>query len=141
MVTVTGAETGDFDVLSAKDEHVSPKWVRRCISLGEYLVARDDAGKMIGFLRFSMFWGTIPYMDMIVVDEAVRGQGTGRALLAAWEQKMKNAGATLVMTSAMSDEPAPLNWHKSNGFTESGTLTFGSLQTTPEQFLVKEIPQ
>lgn len=52
---------------------------------------------------------------------------------------MREAGASLVMTSSMADEPEPQAWHRRNGFVESGSLTFGRLQPTPEVFFVKPL--
>lgn len=125
-----------FDWLVESDRHVKPDWVRRCIENSEYLVA-DSNGKNVGFLRFSWFWGKIPYMDMIVVSEDNRCLGIGTRLFEHWETTMKQAGASILMTSAMADEPEPQAWHERNGFVRSGQLTFGRMQETPEVFFIK----
>ncbi|HXC55881.1 MAG TPA: GNAT family N-acetyltransferase [Rhizomicrobium sp.] len=124
------------DWLLAEDTHIPPACVERCIAAGEYLVAMVD-GAPAGFLRFSWFWRAIPYMEL--VRATPRNRGIGTALFAAWETAMRAAGAKLLMTSSMSDEPEPQAWHRRNGFVESGSLTFGALQTTAEVFFVKPL--
>ena len=52
---------------------------------------------------------------------------------------MRSTGATVLMTSSMSDEAEPQVWHERNGFERSGTLTFGNYQLTPEVFFVKTL--
>ena len=86
-----------------------------------------------------MFWGNIPYMDLIRVLEIHRQRGVGSGLLRFWEREMKKRGAKTLMTSSMTDEPEPQIWHKRNGFRECGQLTFGRQQPTPEVFFVKDL--
>jgi GNAT superfamily N-acetyltransferase len=132
------ARVADAPWLIAADSHVPEAWVRRCIGHEEYFMAKDESGP-IGFLRYSWFWGGIPFMDLIWVDPAHRRAGVGRALVAAWAAAMAERGAKVLMTSSMSDEPEPQAWHRANGFIESGQLTFGSAQPTPEVFFVREL--
>ncbi len=127
-----------LDWLKAHDVHVSPVWSARCLSLGEYRVAVIDA-EPVGFLRHSWFWGTIPYMELVLVLAPVRRHGIGTALLKHWEAAMILRGARFLMTSSMADEPEPQAWHRRNGYRETGQLTFGSMQPTPEVFFIKEI--
>ena len=132
------ATNDHYDWLVEHELHVSAAWVARCISLGEYRVATIGA-ELVGYLRHGWFWGTIPYMEMIAVVDERRRQGVGTALLVAWEAAMAAAGARVLMTSSVADELEPQAWHRRNGFHESGRLTFGAMQATPEVFLVKEI--
>ncbi|MCT7375829.1 GNAT family N-acetyltransferase [Chelativorans salis] len=137
-IEVIAASDENIPWLIASDRHVSEAWVRRCVSLGEYLIARQDSSP-IGFLRFSWFWGTIPYMDLIYVLPDNQRRGAGTALLQVWEEAMRERGARLLMTSSMSDEPEPQAWHRRNGFKVSGKLTFGNLQPVPEVFFIKPL--
>ncbi|PCJ56871.1 MAG: GNAT family N-acetyltransferase [Candidatus Hydrogenedentota bacterium] len=137
-IDVELAVQSDYKWLKENDSHVDAAWVQRCIQLKEYYVACFD-GKRRGFLRFGFFWGIIPYMDMIGVDEDVQRSGLGTAMFNRWENDMREKGAKILMTSSMSNEPEPQAWHRHNGFKESGQITFGSFQTTPEVFLVKEL--
>jgi ribosomal protein S18 acetylase RimI-like enzyme len=137
METRYGQE-GDIDWLIAHDPHVRPEWIRRCILQREYVLACNGAAR-IGYLRFSMFWGNIPYMDLIWVVQSHRRQGAGTAMFRFWEQDMRRCGAKLLMTSSMDNEPEPQAWHQRNGFRQSGSLTFGKVEQTPEVFFVLDL--
>lgn len=132
------ASAADVDWLIEQDAHVGAEWVVRCVALKEYFVAVDGEVRR-GYLRFSRFWGRIPYLEMIQVDPEWRGVGIGYGLLCAWEEAMRAEGANLAMTSAMSSEPDPQAWHRMNGYEPSGELTFGAAQPTPEVFFVKAL--
>ncbi|WP_379071821.1 GNAT family N-acetyltransferase [Mesorhizobium sp. UC22_110] len=136
--TTIRAENRHLDWLLAHDRHVPERWITRCLSLGEYIIAEQE-GEPIGFLRFSWFWGTIPFMDLIMVLPDHRRSGIGTAVFRHWEATMRAAGATLLMTSSQSDEAEPQAWHRRNGFRDAGSVAFGHLQSIPELFLVKDL--
>lgn len=132
------AEDRHADWLLKQDRHVPEQWVRRCLSLGEYIIAEQE-GEPVGLLRFSRFWGVIPFMDLIMVLPAHRRSGVGTALFRHWEEAMRKTGAALLMTSSQGDEAEPRAWHRRNGFRDAGSVSFGHLQPTPEVFLVKDL--
>lgn len=132
------AEEEDSSWLVERDHHVRSDWVSRCITLKEYLICERETVR-IGFLRYSLFWGAIPYMDMIVVLGRHRRSGAGTALFEFWETKMVARGATILMTSSETNERESREWHRRNGFEKCGRLTFGQLGLPPETFLVKNL--
>ncbi|ANL67472.1 GCN5-related N-acetyltransferase protein [Rhizobium phaseoli] len=138
VVEVTSASQGDIDWLVREDANVGQPWVSRCVALGEYLVAKE-AGEIVGFLRFSRFWGRVPYMEMIRIQPAYLRSGVGTALFLAWEAAMRAEGARLLMTSSECDESRPQDWHRRNGFTETGAIDLPGLQSVPEVFFIKHI--
>jgi ribosomal protein S18 acetylase RimI-like enzyme len=138
VVQIGSAGAVDVPWLLRADQHVPESWVRRCVSLDEYLMARMG-GETVGFLRYSMFWGQVPFMDMIHVDAGHRRRGLGSAMFHAWQEQMRSRGASVLMTSSMEDEPEPQAWHRRNGFEPSGALTFGPVQQTPELFFIKSL--
>jgi ribosomal protein S18 acetylase RimI-like enzyme len=85
MVEVARAGRADIDWLVREDASSGEAWVSRCVALGEYLLAWQ-AGEIVGFLRFSRFWGRVPYMEMIRVLPEHRRSGVGTALFLAWEE-------------------------------------------------------
>lgn len=131
-------QDSDFVWLQEYDKHVNSEWINRCLHHSEYIIAVDAQDRK-GFLRFSMFWGNIPYMDLIWVLEPYRQRGIGNNLFHFWEKEMKQLGAKILMTSSMMDEPEPQMWHKRNGFRKCGQLTFGQQQPTAEVFFVKDL--
>jgi len=122
--------------LVANDRWVDERWIVRCVELGEYLIAERD-GQPAGFLRWSWFWGKIPYIDMIHVDPSERRAGAGSLLLDYFERRASSRGARIVMTSCESDEHEPLAWHLKNGFRETGEIAIPTIQASREIFLVK----
>ncbi|MDK4735573.1 GNAT family N-acetyltransferase [Rhizobium sp. CNPSo 3490] len=138
MVEVASASQADIDWLAREDATAGKVWVSRCVALGEYLIARE-AGEIVGFLRFSRFWGRVPYMEVIRVLPGHRRSGVGTALFLAWERAMRGEGARLLMTSSECDESRPQDWHRRNGFTETGAIELPGLQSVPEVFFIKRI--
>ncbi|MBX4959822.1 GNAT family N-acetyltransferase [Rhizobium lentis] len=138
MVEVASASQADIDWLAREDASAGKAWVLRCVALGEYLIAKEG-GEIVGFLRFSRFWGRVPYMEMIRVLPGYRRSGVGTALFFAWEAAMRGEGARLLMTSSECDESRPQDWHRRNGFTETGAVELPGLQSVPEVFFIKRI--
>ncbi|MBY3038016.1 GNAT family N-acetyltransferase [Rhizobium laguerreae] len=138
MVEVASAGRADMDWLVREDASAGEAWVSRCVALGEYLVARE-ADEIVGFLRFSRFWGRVPYMEMIRVLPGHRQSGVGTALFLAWEKAMRDDGARMLMTSSECDESRPQHWHRRNGFSETGAIELPGLQAVPEVFFIKQI--
>ena len=139
-INIDYATETDFVWLKENDIHVvNDAWIKRCLAHNEYLVARRQDSTNIGFLRFSYFWGNIPYMDMIRINEENQKTGVGTQLVRFWEKKMKSNGAALCMTSSLENEPEPLNWHKRNGYIPTGQIHFKSIDQYPEIFLIKEL--
>lgn len=128
----------DITWLQKNDAYISDKWIKRCVRHNEYIVAVVNK-EIRGFLRFSMFWGKIPYMDLIWVNPDYRQSGIGRELFAFWEKEMKKDGKVTLMTSSMLEESEPQKWHKKQGFRKCGKLTFGNQQPSPEVFFVKNV--
>jgi len=128
----------DLDWLRSVDRHVPEAWIRRCLALDEYLIARRE-GHAAGVLRHSLFWGVIPFMDFVFVEESSRGQRIGSALFEVWQRTMRERGAQMLMTSSMADELEPQAWHRRNGFSPAGSLNFGRFQPAPEVFFMKPL--
>ncbi|WP_174072400.1 GNAT family N-acetyltransferase [Rhizobium rhizogenes] len=122
----------------SKHDDVSEDWITRCIQSGEYLLAEQD-DLPVGSLRFSRFWGKIPFMDMIRVLPSHRHSGVGTALFRAWESAMIVQGAEVLMTSSEWAEAEPQAWHRRNGFRAAGSIDFRAVQPSPEIFFLKDI--
>lgn len=122
--------------LIAEDESVDDHWIARCITLGEYLVAERN-GQPVGFLRWSWFWGKIPYIDMIRVEPSFQRTGIGTLLLDHLQKSLIRQGVQMLMTSCESGEQEPLDWHLGNGFTKVGEIEFPAVQNSSEVFLAK----
>jgi len=91
---VSYARLDDKDWLIEADHPMQIDWIVRCLNNNEYLIAKKD-NKPLGFIRFSYFWGSIPYMDMIRVNEENRGKGIGKMVFQFWEDLMKKSDAKI----------------------------------------------
>jgi len=103
-----------------------------CIWNGQVYVLKDDSIKnggqnhrvkdpVVGVLRYSLFWQTIPFLDLLYIDEAYRNRGFGTQMMHKWESLMAIRGYKYVMTSTQADEDAwkfyeKLSYHKVGGF-------------------------
>lgn len=132
------AEQQDTDWLNVHDPAVDHMWVERCIKLREYLIAERDQ-KLVGFLRWSRFWGKVPYMDMIYVEPSERLIGVGKLLLKHFQDLASDSGAQIVMTSCEANEKEALNWHLSNNFETVGATAIPNFQASYEVFLTKRL--
>lgn len=137
IVDVVTASQADLEWLLQHDIHGQMQ-VLRHIDAGEYLIARYQ-GEPVGFVRFSMFWGKVPYMEMIRILPAHRRSGIGTALFLRWEKDMRDRGLNLLMTSSEADEAEPQIWHRRNGFIEAGSIELPGIQSAREVFFVKQI--
>ena len=109
-----------MDYLNRQDNLVTSEMLLRKVEQRMVLLAFIN-NEIVGWLRFGFFWDNIPFMNLLVVEEAVRLQGVGRALVSFWEQEMRKQGYMRVMTSTQADEQAQFFYRKL-GYRECGCL-------------------
>lgn len=68
------AVPGDFRKVRRYDSHIPSPRLADCIENNRVYVLRDG-GNIVGVLRYSLFWQTIPFLDLLFLDEAYRGRG------------------------------------------------------------------
>jgi ribosomal protein S18 acetylase RimI-like enzyme len=88
------------------------------------LLARDDAGQIVGALTLALF--RIPtalraWIEDVVVDEAARGQGVGEALNRAALDRAREAGAKTVDLTSRPSREAANRLYQRLGFVERET--------------------
>lgn len=113
------ATSGDVPFLIEHD-HVRSDVIMERIETGQILVVEDD-GVLIAWLRWSLFWDEIPFMNMLFVLEPHRGRGFGSALMDAWEADARRGGHEVVMTSSQADEKAQ-HLYRTRGYADCGAL-------------------
>ena len=111
-MTVKLAEMKDNRRIANLDRHIPPARLDECIEQGQVYVLEDTDDSVFGVLRYSFFWQTIPFLDLIYLDEACRGNGYGTEMMRKWECDMKACGYRYVMTSTQADETAWLFYEK-----------------------------
>lgn len=96
-----------------------------------------DGEKIVGVLRYNLFWDLIPFLNLIFLDESYRGKDFGRKAMLHWEDEMGHLGYEMVMTSTQSDEQAQ-HFYRKLGYKDSGCLIINSDEPT-ELFFTKTI--
>ena len=137
------AQGKDKQNIAKLDSHIPSPCLGECIGNGHVYVLKDDSirnggsNPVVGVLRYSLFWQSIPFLDLLYIDEAYRGKGFGSHMMSEWEQAMKIRGYRYVMTSTQADEEAwrfyeKLGYHQVGGF-------FPPEQEAEEWMYVKEL--
>ena len=82
-----------------------------------YVLTEDD--KVIGVLRYNLFWDNVPFCTMLFIDCDHRRKGYGKLLMEHWEQDMRSKGYGMLMTSTQVDEEAQ-HFYRKLGYKDSG---------------------
>ena len=117
-VVIEYANQDDLPFLERNDSHLPVRALRDKVARREVLIARQDV-LPVGWLRFGLFWDSIPFMNMLFLQESSRGQGIGRLLVLFWEEEMKQCGHRLVLTSTQADEDAQ-HFYRKLGYKDIG---------------------
>ena len=136
-MTITTAVPEELTKIQCLDSHIPIDRLLHCIEHQQILVLKDGSSVM-GILRWSLFWQSIPFLDLIILNEHCRGQGWGNAMMDQWEAAMKQMGYSYVMTSTQADESA-WQFYEKRGYTQTGSFLPPD-QEAPELIYGKSIP-
>jgi len=120
-ITLTYATQNQFKWLKERDRHISETTLKKKVSDKEIIIAKSE-NKILGWLRFGFFWDSIPFMNMLFIDEAHRSKGIGKKFVQFWESEMKKRKYKIVMTSSQSNEEAQ-HFYRKLGYADAGSLT------------------
>ena len=110
--TIRLAEVSDIRHLRELDSHIPPARLEDCVrNRFVYVLCGEDAAP-VGVLRYSLFWQTIPFLDLLYLRAEHRNHGFGTAMMNRWEQDMARRGYQYVMTSTQADETAKYFYEK-----------------------------
>lgn len=104
---------------------------------GRVLVAEED-GKVLAYLRWEVFWDTIPLCLTVRVLPEYQRQGIGRALYDLAEEEFDRGGVGFWLSSTEETNETSLRFHEALGFRPIGTLRELG-QDAGEIFLRKDI--
>lgn len=114
------ASENDFELLKKYDKHIDKIQLKNMINTKNILIMFDN-DSFIGWLRFSLFWDSIPFMNMLYFLETYRRKGYGTQLVDFWEKEMLKNKYNIVLTSTLSNEQAQFFYRK-NGYIDCGSL-------------------
>lgn len=120
MTEIRYATIEDKELLLNKDSHIKEEVLTDIInSKREFVVFVD--GSFAGWLRYSLFWDEIPFMNMLYLLETYRGKGYGTKLVKYWEKEMKVLGYDKIMTSTQANEFAQ-HFYRKLGYQDAGSF-------------------
>ena len=132
------ANINDLGNILKIDRHVPKDRLEKLIGEGFiYLLEDEVKGSIEGVLRYSLFWQTIPFLDLIILNENYRNKGFGTLLMDKWESEMQNQGFKQVMTSTQADETA-WQFYEKRGYLNKGGF-FPPNQEAKEIIYIKEL--
>ena len=114
------ANMQDFAVLKEYDKHISESELKKILPAKRVLIMYQE-DTFIGWLRYGLFWDSIPFINMLYILEKYQGQGSGTRLVSFWEKEMAKTGYRQVLTSTQSNERAQF-FYREIGYTECGAL-------------------
>ncbi len=119
------------------DRHIPSSRLADCINNNQVYVLREEH-RILGILRYSLFWQAIPFLDLIYLEEACRGLGWGRRMMEYWEAEMRAMGYKYTMLSTQSDETSKFFYEKL-GYRRIGAF-LPPEQDAEEILYLKEFP-
>jgi len=116
------AASDDFYWLNEHENHIAEKILKNKIENKDIYIIESN-GKIIGCLRYNLFWDNIPFMNMLYFLEEYRRMGLGTKLVKHWENEMKQKGYNNVLTSTLSNEEAQ-HFYRKMGYKEIGGIKY-----------------
>ncbi len=93
---------------------------------GQAFLVAEEAGAIRGFVTYAQFRDGAGYRrsmeHTILLSPAATGHGTGRALMAAMEDRARTAGVHLMMAGISAENPGARAFHEALGYRLHGTI-------------------
>lgn len=99
-----------------------------------------DSTKPIGLLRYNLFWDSIPFCTMLMIDWKNQRKGYGKRLMEHWENDMRSQGYGMLLTSTQVDEEAQ-HFYRKLGYKDCGgfIIDIPGFEQPMEMFFIKKI--
>lgn len=115
---ITPANEMHLLFLQENDCHISKETLIKKIEKEEILIM-EIAGICVGWLRYSLFWDEIPFMNMLYFLEDYRKRGYGKILVDYWERLLMEKGHRRFLTSTLANEDAQ-HFYRKMGYRDIG---------------------
>lgn len=110
-MNIRKADWEDMPGILKYDNHIHHDRIGECIQNQRIYVLGDEA-EVVGVLRYSLFWQSIPFLDLLYIDGNYRGKGFGTRMMAYWESDMRKMGYKYGMLSTQEDETGKFFYEK-----------------------------
>ncbi len=123
----------------ALDKHLPEAVFEEKVRCGQGYVCVED-GKIIGVLRYNLFWDNTPFCTLLYIDAGHRGLGFGTQMMHHWEQDMRASGYGMLMTSTQVDEDAQ-HFYRKLGYRDCGgfVVDIPGYEQPMELIMIKEV--
>ena len=95
----------DLYELKLLDHHIHIDELRKVIILGRVYILELDK-KIIGCLRYGLFWDNTPFINLLYILEEYRNRGYGSKFMWYFETEIRVKQYTKILLSTQSDETA-----------------------------------
>lgn len=139
MFTIRYVQPEDKPFWYSLDRHLPEQEFEKKVRDRQGYVLLDE-DKIIGILRYNLFWDNTPFCTLLYIDEKYQDRGGGRQLMEHWEQDMKAQGYGMLLTSTQVDETAQ-HFYRKLGYKDCGgfVIDIPKYAQPMELFLIKEI--
>jgi N-acetylglutamate synthase-like GNAT family acetyltransferase len=114
----TKEDIGSLKALDSWPRHAD--WERKIRD--QRSIVLEDGGKIVGHLRYSLMWCTVPFLEMIFIEAEYRGRGGSRLMLDFLEDVLRKGAYVALLSSSQTNEPEPQQWHVHMGFHANGII-------------------
>ena len=128
------ANIDDFEFFVENDHHISSVELSKSLADNKIIVITGEKEKIIGWLRYNLFWDNTPFMNMLYILDGYRLNKLGTNLVLYWENEMKNLGYENVLTSTQSNEDAQ-HFYRKIGYRKIGGFT---LENDPYEIIFEK---
>lgn len=139
MEEIRYVQSGDKEAWFRLDKHLlNDEFDKKVRDKQGYVLLEE--GKVVGVLRYNLFWDSIPFCTMLFLDEKYRDKGYGTKLMSHWEHHMKKQGYDMLLVSTQADECAQ-HFYRKLGYKDCGCLCIneGKHAQPMELFLAKQL--
>lgn len=114
------AKVNQLSYIQKYDRHITQDKLKFCIE-NQFVYVLKDKERVVGILRYNLFWQEIPFLDLLFIDPLYRGKCYGKEMMEYWENHMISSGYSEVMLSTQEDETAK-DFYRKLGYQQVGSF-------------------
>lgn len=119
-INIRIANIYDFEILKLYDMHIEPYILLNQLKDNKIFIIEQNKN-FVGWLRYNLFWDSIPFLNMLFIIEQYQKKGYGTLLLTTWENSIKDK-YNIVMTSTQANECSQ-HFYRKLGYFDIGGFT------------------